>query len=55
MRKTMSHNNEADTAAIYEQEFERVKEVFEDEKRELNYQYLELKEQNEQLREAIAE
>jgi chromosome segregation ATPase len=55
MRKSISHNNEAETAAIYEKEFERVKEVFEDEKRELNYQYLELKEQNQQLREAIAE
>lgn len=51
----MSHNNQAETAAIYEQEFERVKEAFDDEKRELNYQYLELKDQNEQLREAISE
>jgi uncharacterized protein YoxC len=56
MRKNINnHNNEVDTAAIYEQEFERVKELFEDEKRELNYLIYELKEQNNQLKVSVAE
>jgi hypothetical protein len=51
MRKNITnHNNETDTAAIYEQEFERVKESFEDEKKELNYQIYELKENIHQLK-----
>lgn len=46
MRKNINSHSEQDTAAIYEQEFERVKEAFEEEKRELNFHLYELKEQN---------
>lgn len=55
MRRNLTHNSENDTAAIYEQEFERVKEAFEDEKRELAAEIHQWKYENDQLKQKLVE
>lgn len=58
MRRNLTHNHnysENDTAAIYEQEFERVKEAFEDEKRELAAEIHQWKYENDQLKQKLVE
>lgn len=56
MRKSIIHmnrNNEVDAAAIYEQEFERVREHFEEQRKYLSNELLLLQQDNNQLKDNL--